>query len=795
MEGLDGTELNRVYNAPTALDHDLERTKGLEPWDAQCRHQSLLAEFRKYVVGPIPVDAFIQNAVGKVYWGTDERMRMSATNAFRSVPHSADTADQIYEPLLVALNKRTKHKSRCPGFVFVNTARRSTHPARPGFAKPHVSCFTRRNVEAVQRLDRHSRSELGYAELIIQVTPDVIRDYFTDPPSGLHGERRAAFELISQWEDRQTKREVTDAFALHLALVTEIFARQYRNGFFSISLTGSRARLLRWDRAGCLVSEAFDIREHPEHLCYFLWRFSRTIDEMRGHDITVSPATLQQELQFRDVVREYVRSQLELEGDALDKAVSQHYCPGRAAVVVIYPQHEPHSHDNVWRFIISRPVVSPLCLVGRGTRGNWAVECTTSRLVFLKDTWRVIDARDDTAEGDFLEELNELEVRNIPALFAHGDVPDYVSTTHGGHVVWQSTITGAVAKVFERCSVAGKLASVTNFQRYRLAVSTVGYDLSTVRGTEELLHATYDALTAMRDTFSKASRIHRDISLGNIILVKVPGQDVRRGYLIDWETSDKADDAGHAVHAGRAGTWLFMSARMLDKHEADTKQTFLDDMESLIHVVTYCALRYLPHKLAKRALLNTMYRYFERATQWFSDPPHGGDAKANNSLTRQLIPDVQFGSDALAEWITTMLQFQRPGPSRRYNYGEQWTADDVDVFWSEFLRTHALERDNRIVHDVTKDENREYNELSITPPSIQVSPPMGKRSATGRNSEMPSPKRARTLRSREAPGPLSKGIVASRVIDGRRRSERIRTVQDRLQPARPVASHTRRLND
>ncbi|KAH9849521.1 hypothetical protein C2E23DRAFT_905795 [Lenzites betulinus] len=751
MEGLDGTELNRVYNAPMALDHDLERTKGLEPWDAQCRHQSLLAEFRKYVVGPIPVDAFIQNAVGKVYWGTDERMRMSATNAFRSVPHSADTADQIYEPLLVALNKRTTHKSRCPGFVFVNTARRSTHPARPGFAKPHVSCFTRRNVEAVQRLDRHSRSELGYAELIIQVTPDVTRDYFTDPPSGLHGERRAAFEFISQWEDRQTKREVADAFALHLALVTEIFARQYRNGFFSISLTGSRARLLRWDRAGCLVSEAFDIREHPEHLCYFLWRFSRTIDEMRGHDITVSPATLQQELQFRDVVREYVRSQLELEGDALDKAVSQHYCPGRAAVVVIYPQHEPHSHDNVWRFIISRPVVSPLCLVGRGTRGNWAVECTTSRLVFLKDTWRVIDARDNTAEGDFLEELNELEVRNIPALFAHGDVPDYVSTTDGSHVVWQSTITGAVAKVFERCSVAGKLASVTNFQRYRLAVSTVGYDLSTVRGTEELLHATYDALTALRDAFSKASRIHRDVSLGNIILVEVPGQDVRRGYLIDWETSDKADDAGQAVHAGRAGTWLFMSARILNKHQANTKQTFLDDMESLVHVVTYCTS---------------------------NAPPNGS-----------IILRMEFGSDALAEWITTMLELQRPSLLKGYEYGEQWTGEGVDAFWSEFLRTRALERDNRIVHDVTKGEDREYNVLSITPLSIQESPPIGKRSATARNSEMPSPKRARTLRSREAPGPLSKGIVSSRVIDGRRRSERIRTIQDRSKPTQPVASH------
>ncbi len=56
---------------------------------------------------------------------------------------------------------------------------------------------------------------------------------------------------------------------------------------------------------------------------------------------------------------------------------------------------------------------------------------------------------------------------------------------------------------------------------------------------------------AMRDALEKDSRIHRDISVGNVILVKEPGTTVRRGYLIDWETSCKVDNTGAAMEAGR----------------------------------------------------------------------------------------------------------------------------------------------------------------------------------------------------------------------------------------------------
>ena len=87
---------------------------------------------------------------------------------------------------------------------------------------------------------------------------------------------------------------------------------------------------------------------------------------------------------------------------------------------------------------------------------------------------------------------------------------------------------------------------------YRLVLRTVGFGLDRFDGTKELLHATHDAyqgkcrsclcrsmlscITAMVDA-NEHRILHRDISLGNIILVRDKAGEIRRGCLIDWEFS------------------------------------------------------------------------------------------------------------------------------------------------------------------------------------------------------------------------------------------------------------------
>ena len=73
------------------------------------------------------------------------------------------------------------------------------------------------------------------------------------------------------------------------------------------------------------------------------------------------------------------------------------------------------------RYLVSRPVISPLSLVGKGTRGYWAVDASTRQVVFLKDTWRTLEL-----EGHTLERMTSEGVRNIPPVKMHGEVPDFI---------------------------------------------------------------------------------------------------------------------------------------------------------------------------------------------------------------------------------------------------------------------------------------------------------------------------------------------------------------------------------
>ena len=74
-------------------------------------------------------------------------------------------------------------------------------------------------------------------------------------------------------------------------------------------MSGSWARLIRWDRAGAIVSDSFNIRKDPKILCEFFWCFSALSDAGRGYDLTVQPAAPEDELLFYNAIEEHVRTQ------------------------------------------------------------------------------------------------------------------------------------------------------------------------------------------------------------------------------------------------------------------------------------------------------------------------------------------------------------------------------------------------------------------------------------------------------------------------------------------------------
>ncbi|KAI0714070.1 hypothetical protein C8T65DRAFT_645395 [Cerioporus squamosus] len=760
------TSSSCVYNIPMALDPATFSPKGLDPEFGKARNREHFRDSKEYILGPIPPTKFIEHFLP--YSSVDTSGFRSSTRAFSRVPLRGRGSSDIYEPLVTALNDRTKHRSRCPGFVFHSPY---TGPPRPhGVKVPHVCCYAADNLALVQATPG---VELGYAELFIQVNPDPTRDFFVDPPSDVDEADRPSHNFLACPTDWELRQKLHDCLGQHISHAVEVFARQHRLFVFTISMFGSYARFLRWDRAGCVVSESFNIRERPDLLCEMLWRFAAASDVQRGHDPTVELALAEEPI-FMDAIKRYVRSQIGSGQDA-DQAIKLHYEPGHVVAIQVLHHRFTATSENTRRFLVSRPVVTPLAMVGRGTRGYWAVDTTTDRVVFLKDTWRHTSLLE--VEGETLRRLNDLGVRNIPSLVWHGDVPKGLPevTRKLTQNDLQSTGSDQFVSFPGICQVDGENIRTSKRHHYRLVMGTVGSPLKTVRGAKELLHAAYDVFTAMRDALAKDSRIHRDISVANIILVQEGDSDVRRGYLIDWDASCRVDDAGDAVEEGRAGTWKFMSIRMLHASQAYSKQTIQDDMESLLYVVLYCALLWLPHNFSQQELTSTVSAFFDESYKHTLGVMQGGAAKFANAKRRQYTLLLVFGSPAFQDWLLTVQNYHSPLAMHGNKYEGKWSdPDQLDAYWSSFLQTRTLEVDNRVEHELDM-----FDHYGLISPSTIFSLP---------RSPLPGPAR-RKRQSRVEPAPprakpssalaaTSSGLPAS---TGPKRSKRIQKQEETKQ--------------
>lgn len=73
--------------------------------------------------------------------------------------------------------------------------------------------------------------------------------------------------------------------------VSEIFLRQHRAFIFIVVICGQRARLMRWDRCGAILTRAFDFTEDPEPLLRFTRWLATASRAQQGFDTSVEPAT------------------------------------------------------------------------------------------------------------------------------------------------------------------------------------------------------------------------------------------------------------------------------------------------------------------------------------------------------------------------------------------------------------------------------------------------------------------------------------------------------------------------
>ncbi|KAI9062393.1 hypothetical protein FKP32DRAFT_1677340 [Trametes sanguinea] len=402
----------------------------------------------------------------------------------------------------------------------------------------------------------------------------------------------AAVEIsIKCTEDENCGPYDTDNEALeHSMTPYEIvaFKWQQRTHHFGVVLGGSSARLGRWDRAGVVFSAKFDYIQEPGKLVGFLWRVAHATPEARGHDPTAHRVLLGSH--DYDILLAWKAQEASLsEDDYVKQRFVKSLADDRSWWRITVADHKYGQRD----FLVGHPTFATSDVVGRGTKGYIAL-CVSdpgTPLVFLKDCWRVDDGHSEL-EGDILSYLNEKGVVNVPTALYHG------------YVAEQRTVSQDVCE---------RAKGTSAHRHYRLVVKEVGLPLQEFPCGRILVWVIRDAVIAHQEAYTKAGVMHRDISVGNILIIPPYGKDKKttyQGLLADWELSKRLGSyQNESRYPDPAGTWQFMSVHMHQNPGAQPQ--IADELESFLNVMIYCAVRYLPHTC--KNVGDFLYHFFDDA--------------------------------------------------------------------------------------------------------------------------------------------------------------------------------------
>ncbi|KAF9801215.1 hypothetical protein IEO21_10176 [Rhodonia placenta] len=423
---------------------------------------------------------------------------------------------------------------------------------------------------------------------------------------------RSAFPLGQQIfcnggdESRAARGQLADYAA-------RILRRQHRTFCFMITVTRTEARLLRWDRAGAVVTNSFDLTDADKArpLYIFLYRLSKMTPEERGYDPTVVPATDEEKELMRDCKDalpegDYRRKRLEVAmkpgwpiykvmipqkavvsvnawravGEAKAAASASTGPPATGETSVpppFYSKHtSPPSEDKNYRcFLIAGDDFSSDSPIGRGTRGYIAYDMETRRFVYLKDAWR---AASSNSEIKTYQQLHENLVCFIATPICGGDVIESDDNL-------QQTRTQEV------------LSTISRHIHCRLVVEEIGIPIFDYPTGRNLVAVMLDTLLAHEAAWERANVMHRDISAANLLMLPDPestDEIIMSGLLIDWDLAKFRHQLEKGSIDTRSGTWQFKSALLL-RRPGMKQHEVSDDLESFMHVLTWLCLRFHKH--------------------------------------------------------------------------------------------------------------------------------------------------------------------------------------------------------
>ncbi|EIW53195.1 uncharacterized protein TRAVEDRAFT_52329 [Trametes versicolor FP-101664 SS1] len=398
------------------------------------------------------------------------------------------------------------------------------------------------------------------------------------------------------------------------AHATEMCFRQHRTSVPMISICHDYARFLRFDPAGVVMSEAFDYVEDPEPLVTFLFHYVHASRRARGFDPTATLASPDEQEVFRalahnDSLRGHVKAALKV-ADTPHWPLHKLSCRAPWSLEGEAPMCA-ESPSSTREFLVGRPCYRSDSMIGTATRAFMAYDIARHTVVFIKGCWRPDLGPNHLSEYEVYLKLLSGSPIHIPTLLGGGDVLDEAKRPQRTLITesrWEDTSSGRI--------------------HARLVFRDVCRPLESFRDTRELVSIVYDALQAHKVAWERHGVLHCDISVGNILILDVPNIDSAAhgldtkvvGLLCDWDGARTRAEVVHPEASEsqltRLGTWQFVSGGLLWYR----RKPYLlsDDLESVYHVLNWCALKYLPHELTDAP------DHLRRAMQDFYDTDFGG---------------------------------------------------------------------------------------------------------------------------------------------------------------------------
>ena len=341
--------------------------------------------------------------------------------------------------------------------------------------KPDITFFSK-NDATILREDSDTVPPVALflrMELFVELKHDTQHDPFVDLSDG-------------EMEERDTIKgdNTRDRCLLYAA---NQLAYQHRLFAFNLVICGKRARFIRWDREGAVVTAGIDCSQRHDLVIEFLQRFNQMTAEQRGLDPTVVLAPPDEIEMFESAVAT-------VEVESLKHTVGDQK---------IYPRFRLEvrgTDDSVSCYIVGKALDCDLGVFGRCTRGYLALDLSTKECVFLKDMWRV-DVPRIKPEHIWYEELAKAKVPYL-VRFKHASdvVPSTPSLNYHGAVALDPTETtsreGAQRGLTSRltCLFPSFESSLQGHVHYRLVQAEICRHLSEFTNSKHLVMVVLDSL-------------------------------------------------------------------------------------------------------------------------------------------------------------------------------------------------------------------------------------------------------------------------------------------------------------